>query len=510
MSSPTHHLRSGEVPRDPWPKPKPHTDLYNPVEYKPQKPLRGHENCTFDLYPHDGFLGHKFQHSDHRKKYYTAADGRDGPLSIFTESSAGYAAQRTAEDAQTHDNRVELDEYLTHTFCMPKTPPCKLARASPSPSRGEDIDMGNNGRVEDVDDNGRGEDADVDDNGHGEDANNNGREFDMPGETAFLTRDKSTVDRALKVGIRVSFRSQFSGALSKAREILGLNPGDRSLYVLPDGDVLENLDRAYTAYLKVESDGVFSCCADIDAVGGQEGISSALSREPSNRNREELRRKARESMARLRAELSPNELAQYKMTAREDNIRYRAENRALLAHRAVVGRARKSIAKIGYDAWAAKYRKRTKRAPPLAIQVENILDMSPEPGSRSPTPSLSAPSAQSTRSTHSTPVQTTVSHRHVVGYSTPPLGSSFGSCPGLFNVPPEPRRFANITTEAKEVRAFSLPPSSAPSSSSGGSEDGYDADLGSPLAKNPQRRDRISDHERVRRKVVSWRAKRAM
>ncbi|KAJ6505913.1 hypothetical protein C8R47DRAFT_1209852 [Mycena vitilis] len=207
------------------------------------------------------------------------------------------------------------------------------------------------------------------------------------------------------------------------------------------------------------------------------------------RNREELRRKARESMARLRAELSPNELAQYKMTAREDNIRYRAENRALLAHRAGGG-----ARQIGYDAWAAKYRKRTKRAPPLAIQVENILDMSPEPGSRSPTPSLSAPSAQSTR------------------YSTPPLGSSFGSCPGLFNVPPEPRRFANITTElqAKEVRAFSLPPSSAPSSSSGGSEDGYDADLGSPLAKNPQRRDRISDHERVRRKVVSWRAKRAM
>ncbi|KAJ6505912.1 hypothetical protein C8R47DRAFT_1209851 [Mycena vitilis] len=281
MSSPTHHLRSGEVPRDPWPKPKPHTDLYNPVEYKPQKPLRGHENCTFDLYPHDGFLGHKFQHSDHRKKYYTAADGRDGPLSIFTESSAGYAAQRTAEDAQTHDNRVELDEYLTHTFCMPKTPPCKLARASPSPSRGEDIDMGNNGRVEDVDDNGRGEDADVDDNGHGEDANNNGRELwtktTVPAGGASATclarplssraTSESTVDRALKVGIRVSFRSQFSGALSKAREILGLNPGDRSLYVLPDGDVLENLDRAYTAYLKVESDGVFSCCADIDAVG---------------------------------------------------------------------------------------------------------------------------------------------------------------------------------------------------------------------------------------------------
>ncbi|KAJ6511570.1 hypothetical protein C8R47DRAFT_1207900 [Mycena vitilis] len=277
MSSPTHHLRSGEVPRDPWPKPKPHTDLYNPVEYKPRNRCVDMKIAPSTCTPTTDSWGTNSS---------TLTIGRSitrrltGGTALSLYSQKGYAAQRTAEDAQTHDNRVELDEYLTHTFCMPKTPPCKLARASPSPSRGEDIDMGNNGRVEDVDDNGRGEDADVDDNGHGEDANNNGRGIvdknyrpgwwcfsDMPGETAFLTRDKSTVDRALKVGIRVSFRSQFSGALSKAREILGLNPGDRSLYVLPDGDVLENLDRAYTAYLKVESDGVFSCCADIDAVG---------------------------------------------------------------------------------------------------------------------------------------------------------------------------------------------------------------------------------------------------
>ncbi|KAJ7638023.1 hypothetical protein DFH06DRAFT_1138666 [Mycena polygramma] len=226
------------------------------------------------------------------------------------------------------------------------------------------------------------------------------------------------------------------------------------------------------------------------------------------RNREELRRKARESMARLRAELSPHDLAQYKITAREDNTRYRADNRVLLAHRAVVRRARKSIAKIGYDAWAAKYQKRTKRAIPFAIQMENILDTSPGVESRSPTPSLSAPSARSTRSTRSTPLQATVPPGHVVRYSPPPpLGSSFGSCPGLFDVPPEPRRCANIVPESKEARTSSLPPSSAPSSSSGASDDGYDTDPGTPQAHFARRQNRLAEREHVRRKVVSWRAK---
>ncbi|KAJ7657844.1 hypothetical protein DFH06DRAFT_1131606 [Mycena polygramma] len=216
------------------------------------------------------------------------------------------------------------------------------------------------------------------------------------------------------------------------------------------------------------------------------------------RNKEELRQKARESMARLRAELSPHDLAEYKMTAREDNIRYRAENRALLAHRAVVRRARISIAKIGYDAWAARYQKRHNRPVPLAIQVEYLHETSPEAGSRSPTPSLSevesrsptpslsAPSAQSTRST---PVQATVQYS-----PPPPLGSSFGSCP-----------FANMATEdarKKEARTLSLPPSSAPSSSSGASEDGYDADA--DLVKTPRRRNGISERELVRTKVIAW------
>ncbi|KAJ7638022.1 hypothetical protein DFH06DRAFT_1335667 [Mycena polygramma] len=290
MSSPTHHLRSGDVPRDPWPKPKPHTDLYNPVEYNPQKPLRGHDNCTFDLYPHDGFLGHKFQNSDNRKKYYTAAEGRDGPLAIFTESSAGYAAQRTAEDAQTHDNRAELDDYLTHTFCIPKSPPCKLARASPSHDApfddvtGSSNDPSANGSGEDLNavvgprNDPSGEDLDG-----GEDLDQGWRHpcwwcfTDVPDQLVYITRDKSNIERALKLGLRVSFRSQFKDVVLRVREILHFNPGDRPLYVLEGGDVLEDCVSAYTAYLKRESKGsVLCCCKDINAVGAYVEVLAGL------------------------------------------------------------------------------------------------------------------------------------------------------------------------------------------------------------------------------------------
>ncbi|KAJ7657845.1 hypothetical protein DFH06DRAFT_1131607 [Mycena polygramma] len=187
----------------------------------------------------------------------------------ITISSAGYTAQRTAEDAQTHDNRAELDDYLTHTFCIPKSPPCKLARASPANDApfnavaGPSNDPSANGSGEDLDDNGRGEDLD------------RGWRHpcwwcfsDVPDQLAFITRDKLTIDRALKMGLRVSFRSQFKDAVLRIREILHLNPGDRPLHVLQDGDVLENCDLAYAAYLKRESKGtVFCCCKDINAVG---------------------------------------------------------------------------------------------------------------------------------------------------------------------------------------------------------------------------------------------------
>ncbi|KAJ7612026.1 hypothetical protein DFH06DRAFT_1147380 [Mycena polygramma] len=88
------------------------------------------------------------------------------------------------------------------------------------------------------------------------------------------------------------------------------------------------------------------------------------------RNRDELRRKAREGMARRRARLSPEEALQYRITAREDGARYRAENQAMLAQRAFVRRARESIARVGYEAWSAKYRKRHERPIPAVLEAE--------------------------------------------------------------------------------------------------------------------------------------------
>ncbi|KAJ6475964.1 hypothetical protein C8R47DRAFT_1075808 [Mycena vitilis] len=139
-----------------------------------------------------------------------------------------------------------------------------------------------------------------------------------------------------------------------------------------------------------------------DVVRGQARISSTLSRTvticaactdctadvrpPSNL--EELRRKSREGMARRRARLSPEEALQYRNTAREDGARYRAENREMLAQRAFIRRAsprraltyharREAIARIGYDAWSAKYKQRHERPIPAVLEVEFGVSASP-------------------------------------------------------------------------------------------------------------------------------------
>ncbi|KAJ7668728.1 hypothetical protein DFH06DRAFT_1126172 [Mycena polygramma] len=109
--------------------------------------------------------------------------------------------------------------------------------------------------------------------------------------------------------------------------------------------------------------------------------SSAAKREAQaryrERNRDELRRKAREGMARRRARLSPEEALQYRITAREDGARYRAENQAMLAQRAfpqphtqICHARRESIARLGYEAWSAKYRKRHERPIPAVLEAE--------------------------------------------------------------------------------------------------------------------------------------------
>ncbi|KAJ6514837.1 hypothetical protein C8R47DRAFT_1063623 [Mycena vitilis] len=78
------------------------------------------------------------------------------------------------------------------------------------------------------------------------------------------------------------------------------------------------------------------------------------------RNAEELRRKARERMARRRAMLrvSTEAQAEYGAKALEYSARFRAEHGPELRHKARQRRAKVSIAKIGYDAWFAGYRER--------------------------------------------------------------------------------------------------------------------------------------------------------
>ncbi|KAJ7605676.1 hypothetical protein DFH06DRAFT_1348528 [Mycena polygramma] len=143
-SASTLSLRSGDKPRE-SPKQKPHTDLYNPVPYAPRKPRPGHEACTFDLYPHDRFRGLKFHDHDDRTRFFTAAKGRDGPVAIYTESTAAYTAQRTAEEGHAYKDRESLDMYLGGRFCKYKEAPCKLAGAAGSSNN--DVQINANARA---------------------------------------------------------------------------------------------------------------------------------------------------------------------------------------------------------------------------------------------------------------------------------------------------------------------------------------------------------------------------
>ncbi|KAJ7045339.1 hypothetical protein C8F04DRAFT_1248758 [Mycena alexandri] len=80
----------------------------------------------------------------------------------------------------------------------------------------------------------------------------------------------------------------------------------------------------------------------------------------TTRNKTELQRKARERMARRRAELKKSDeaWASYRAKAQEDAARYRAQHAEDLALNQCSYRSRKSIAKIGFKAWHEGYLKR--------------------------------------------------------------------------------------------------------------------------------------------------------
>ncbi|KAJ7025059.1 hypothetical protein C8F04DRAFT_1269666 [Mycena alexandri] len=83
------------------------------------------------------------------------------------------------------------------------------------------------------------------------------------------------------------------------------------------------------------------------------------------RNKAELRRKARERMAKRRLELRKSEEAwsSYSAKAREDSARYRALHAEELAANQASYRAKLSIAKRGFSAWHDGYLKRHPRQP---------------------------------------------------------------------------------------------------------------------------------------------------
>ncbi|KAJ6457804.1 hypothetical protein C8R47DRAFT_1081961 [Mycena vitilis] len=266
--TPTISLRSGEKTR--WPKPKPHTDLIHPQVYKPLEPLPGHENCTFDIYPHDKFMDHKFQNSDGRKKYFTAAEGRDGPIAIYTEyalantvSSAAYAAQRTGQDPHSFKSRSSLDLYLTGNYCHWSDPPCKFASGaapnavagtSSGPSATPSAPTARPSIPSDDDTSWRSSVWWC---------------LQQAPKVVFLTRNKHAVDQMLSVRVDAVVRPDFNDAVAKVREMLELNPGDHLRYVSQDGEVTVDRDTAYKAYIKTEMQGsVLCCCADIEAVEG--------------------------------------------------------------------------------------------------------------------------------------------------------------------------------------------------------------------------------------------------
>ncbi|KAJ7855808.1 hypothetical protein B0H13DRAFT_2357648 [Mycena leptocephala] len=181
-------------------------------------------------------------------------------------------------------------------------------------------------------------------------------------------------------------------------------------------------------------------------------------------NKEELRRKAREAMARRQAQLTPAEVIEYRMTAREDAARYRADNNALLAQKALVCRARRSIAKNGYEEWCAKYKKHHQQP------IPSILEVQYGPPDEQDTPqSSSASSSSSTSSTR------------------------------LPNVP-------QMCTKTKP--SSSLPLSSPPSSTSPLMQEWIDCNLektpNAELMEDARRWERHAECEDVRTRVQAW------
>ncbi|KAJ7038839.1 hypothetical protein C8F04DRAFT_1179504 [Mycena alexandri] len=84
------------------------------------------------------------------------------------------------------------------------------------------------------------------------------------------------------------------------------------------------------------------------------------------RNKAELQLKARQRMAKRRAELKKSEeaWAAYTARARQDNARYRESNREKLAENERVRRGRRCIDKRGFEAWHKAYLKRHPPPPP--------------------------------------------------------------------------------------------------------------------------------------------------
>ncbi|KAJ7018736.1 hypothetical protein C8F04DRAFT_1277259 [Mycena alexandri] len=102
------------------------------------------------------------------------------------------------------------------------------------------------------------------------------------------------------------------------------------------------------------------------------------------RNKSELQRKARERMAKRRAELKKSEetWAAYTAKAREDAARYRSANAEALALGQAARRAKRSIEKRGFAAWHDSYLKRHPARPPVP---EEDLPEWPESTSESET-----------------------------------------------------------------------------------------------------------------------------
>ncbi|KAJ7770676.1 hypothetical protein B0H16DRAFT_1715333 [Mycena metata] len=90
------------------------------------------------------------------------------------------------------------------------------------------------------------------------------------------------------------------------------------------------------------------------------------------RNKLELQRKARERMAKRRAELKKSEeaWAAYTAKAREDSARYRSIHAETLAQNQAAYRAKRHIAKKGFGAWHDDYLKRHPRPPQPSEEEE--------------------------------------------------------------------------------------------------------------------------------------------